>query len=226
MNGQTQPGPQDQPGPARHGRRGWILATALLAFGVLAMGLHLTQDRMPVHPLAVSAARSTRTHPGAVVNGTFLTLAGTTSTVSQVRGGQPAMIWFVAGGCASCAASIPAVQENIQQLTGDGLIVISVGLYGDFPQGQTGVDQLREFADAAAPGALSHPGWIWGVGSRTLSETYDPSGTPDTYLLLNPNGQVRYRGSVPVSTMPELLAEAHSLGEAARTTAASSVPCC
>ncbi len=86
------------------------------------------------------------------------------------------MVWFVAGGCASCAASIPAVAAHLHRLT--------------------------------AGGPVTRPGWIWGIASPGLSRAHDPGGTPDVYALISSSGRITYRGSVPVSTMPQLLAAA------------------
>jgi hypothetical protein len=214
--------PATPPSPARRGRRRrygvgvFVMVVALAVIG-LHLGLTSSAHRPPVHSGSTSSQG---------VNGSFTALSGSTTTLAGVRGHQPAMVWFVAAGCASCAASIPGVDAHVHQLTGDGLVVITLGLYGDFPQGKQGAAQLGQFAQAAAPNSLRHRDWVWGVASRQLSETYDPSGTPDLYLLIGPSGRIRYRGSVPVSTMPELLAEARSLSASARTDAETMVPCC
>ncbi len=44
------------------------------------------------------------------------------------------------------------------------------------------------------------------MASEALREAYDPSGTPDIYALIGPDGRIRYQNSVPVSTLPQLLA--------------------
>ena len=202
------------------------LVVLLLVGAITVLGLHLHQAGVGRSDTRTGRAADRVAGPNGSVNGDFLSISGTTATLTQVRGGQPAMVWFVAGGCASCAASIPAMAENITQLTGDGLMVITLGLYGDFPPGRGGATQVGEFAQAAAPGSLSRPGWIWGLASKDLSETYDPTGTPDVYLLIGPSGHVRYRGSVPVSSMPQLLAQAYRLRELAQPASTSAVPCC
>lgn len=114
-------------------------------------------------------------------------------------------MWFVAGGCASCAASIPAVSAHLQQLTGRGIQVVTLGLYGAFAAGKTGVGQLLSFARGANGGPVTRPGWTWGMASQALSMAYDPSGTPDVYVLFGPHGHIRYRNSVPDSTMAQLI---------------------
>lgn len=144
-------------------------------------------------------------------NGTYTTAAGTTATIAALSG-KATMVWFVAGGCASCAASIPAVASHLGQLTGRGLRVLTLGLSGDFPAGRAGVAQLLSFGRSAAGSNVERPGWRWGMASKPLSVAYDPSGTPDVYVLIGPGGHIRYRSSVPVSTMPKLLAAAGALG--------------
>ncbi|MDA8074611.1 MAG: hypothetical protein M0Z40_05145 [Actinomycetota bacterium] len=44
------------------------------------------------------------------------------------------------------------------------------------------------------------------MASKTLSLAYDPAGIPDTYVLVGPGGHIRYRNSIPDSTMHQLLA--------------------
>ena len=119
------------------------------------------------------------------------------------------MVWFIAAGCASCAASIPAIAANYCHLHTDGVRVVTLGLWGAFPQGRTGLAQLTGFVRSVG-GTFDSPGWEWGTASQTLSEAYDPSGTPDVYVLIDTRGRVVYRNSVPVSTMSQLLlAAAH-----------------
>ena len=138
------------------------------------------------------------------------------------------MVWFVAGGCASCAASIPAVGSHLDQLTGTGLRVLTLGLYGDFPSGKTGVAQLLSFGrGAAANEPIPRPGWEWGMASKALSLAYDPSGTPDLYVLIGPTGHIAYRNTVPDSTMGALIAAAKSLDAHAHAHSTAAIqPCC
>ncbi len=44
------------------------------------------------------------------------------------------------------------------------------------------------------------------MASEPLTAAFDPSGTPDAYVLLDAAGHVTYHNSVPVSTMGALLA--------------------
>jgi len=147
-----------------------------------------------------------------VPNGAFTASSGDPSTIASLRG-RPTMVWFVAGSCASCAASIPAVAQHLGQLNSDGVQVVTPGLSGSFAGGKQGAAQVLSFGQSAAGIDLSvtRPGRTWGMASATLSEAYDPSGTPDVYALIGPNGRLRYQNNVPVSTMPQLLAAARRL---------------
>ncbi|MDA8314175.1 MAG: redoxin domain-containing protein [Actinomycetota bacterium] len=228
-------------GPRR--RRRWALGagTVLLAAGLgayaLAGGGGGTQSAkvQPVasehHAASASVPPSARASaptstPGTPApNGTFTTPAGTTATIASLRG-KPTMVWFVAGGCASCAASIPAVASHFHQLRAAGLRVLTLGLYGDFAAGSKGVAQLLTFGrEAAFNEPITRAGWEWGMASKSLSLAYDPAGIPDLYVLIGPTGHVRYRNSVPDSTMGDLIAAAKRLGAHAQTTAAVQ-PCC
>lgn len=173
-------------------------AFLLLARGPVAAGPAATgPPGSPVAPLAP--------------NGTFLTSTGS-ETVSALRN-RPAMLWFVAGGCASCEASIPVVADHLAALTSTGLRVVTLGLYGDFPQGRQGLADLLAFGRWAAGGSIDRPGWTWGLASRQLSLAYDPTGVPDLYVLVGPHGHIRYRSSVPASTLRALLREARRIGK-------------
>ncbi len=152
-----------------------------------------------------------RTHQGVAPNGTFTTASGALATIASLRG-KSTMVWFVAEGCASCAASIPAVAAHLDQLSAAGTQVPTLGLYGAFPTGKAGVAHLLSFGRAAAGASVERLGWTWGMASQALSRAYDPGGIPDVYFLVGPAGHIRYHQSVPVSTMPQLLAAAGALG--------------
>ncbi len=184
------------------------------------------QPAAPEHhatPASSSASASTSTRTSTVgtpaPNGAFTTPAGTIATIASLRG-KPTMVWFVAGGCASCAASIPAVAAHFGQLRAARLRFVTLGLYGDFAAGKEGVAQLLTFGREAAFGKpITRPGWEWGMASKPLSLAYDPAGIPDLYVLIGPTGHIRYRNSVPDSTMGALIAAAKRLDTHAWTTA-------
>lgn len=197
-------------------RRWWPpLAAALVV--VIAVGVYLAAR--PTHA-GKAAARTPDAAAGAAAplasneplapNGMFTTIDGKTMTIASLRG-KPAMMWFVAGGCASCAASIPAVAAHLRQLTAGGLRVVTLGMYGAFAPGKQGLTQLAEFGRAAAGGPITRPSWLWGMASKSLSMAYDPGGAPDSYVLINPAGRIVYKNTVPVSTMSDLLAAAGSV---------------
>ena len=210
-------------------RRGWGLGAGAL---VLAVGLEaysLAGSGSGAASLTAQPATSQHRPASASAtmapNGTFTTPSGTTATISSLRG-KPTMVWFVAGGCASCAASIPAVAAHFHQLHSAGLRVLTLGLYGDFAASDKGVAQLLNFGrEAAFNKPVTRPGWEWGMASKALSLTYDPAGIPDLYVLIGPTGHIRYRNSVPDSTMGALIAAAKRLDTRAQT-AATVQPCC
>lgn len=213
--------------PGRHGFAKVAAAVAVFAaavFGTHLLGTHLRASRSAAtatssaaSPAAAPSVAASGTRAPLAPNGTFTTPNGATGTIASFRG-KPTMVWFVAGGCASCAASIPAVAAHLGEITGHGVQVLTLGLYGDFPNGKGGVAQLLSFGQATAGSTVVRPGWHWGMASKALSMAYDPSGTPDQYVLVGPGGHIRYRNSVPDSTMTQLLAAATALSGHQRAT--------
>lgn len=143
-------------------------------------------------------------------NGAVTLLDGKTTTLASLRDG-PTLVWFVAAGCASCAASIPAVAQRLAIFARADTRVLAFGLYGSFDQGSKGLKQLAAFGRAAAGPTFSNAVWTWGLASAGLSAAYDRSGVPDEYFLLDAAGRTAYQGSVPVSTMGTLLDHLRSL---------------
>ena len=214
--------------PTRHLR--WALVAGTLAVG-LGLGAYVLANAGRATTKAQAApapSRAQSSRPAGAVpsapNGAYTTPAGTTATIAGLRG-TPTMVWFVAGGCASCAASIPAVAAHLRQLTRTGLRVLTLGLYGAFPTGKAGAAAVLSFGEAAAGKGVAQPGWSWGMASKQLSLAYDPAGVPDLYVLIGPAGHIRFRDNVPVSTMSELLAQAKRLAVRAEATVAVR-PCC
>jgi hypothetical protein len=127
------------------------------------------------------------------------------STTLRTFEGRPVMVWFVANGCASCAASIPVVASHLSTFARADVRVLVLGIYGAFGQGTQARAQLASFGRSAAGHRFADPAWTWGVASATLTSAYDPGGVPDEYFLLDRAGRTVYQGSVPVSTMGSLL---------------------
>jgi hypothetical protein len=195
----------------RRRSRAVVVVTVLVIMGLAAYLVVGRSDPSGTSAIRSSGSQPTATGSGPMApNGTFTTPSGATSTIASLRG-KPTMVWFVAAGCASCAASIPAVAQHLAQLRSDGVQVLTLGLYGAFPAGKGGVVQLLSFGQAAADTSVTRPGWTWGMASKALSVAYDPSGTPDLYALIGPDGRIGYQNSVPVSTMPQLLTAAGRL---------------
>lgn len=137
-------------------------------------------------------------------NGRFALLNGRQTGLRAFEG-RPLMVWFVANGCASCAASIPTVARHLSAFAAKKVRVLVLGIYGAFGQGGQAHTQLAAFGRSAAGQRFSSPVWTWGVASAGLTATFDPSGTPDEYFLLNRTGRTVYQGSTPVSTIGTLL---------------------
>jgi hypothetical protein len=187
--------------PRRAGKAARIAAVAVVVGLGAALGVRAATGGAPA-----PAARSAVGYPGAATPGGTLTLLDHRRVSLASLRGRPVMVWFVAGGCASCAASIPAVASHLGAFTKAGTRVVVLGMYGSFGQDRAGIAALASFGKAAAGRAFASPAWTWGVASEALTAAFDPSGTPDAYFLLDAAGHVTYQNSVPVSTMGALLA--------------------
>lgn len=187
--------------PRRAGTAARIAAVAVVVGLGAAVGVRAATGSAPA-----PAARSAVGHPAAAVPGGTLTLLDHRQVSLASLRGRPVMVWFVAAGCASCAASIPAVAAHLGAFTQAGTRVLVLGMYGAFGQDRQGTAALASFGKAAAGKAFASPAWTWGVASEQLTAAFDPSGTPDAYFLLDAAGHVTYQNSVPVSTMGALLA--------------------
>ncbi len=217
---------------ARSWRTRWKLVAAALSLNfALGFGAYALAGATSPQSTASSAPRSSHpAAPGALApNGTYTTPSGATNTIAALRG-RPTMVWFVAWGCASCAASIPVVAANLGELTHMGFRVLSLGLFGYFPPGRKGVAELLSFGRAAARSNIARPGWSWGLASKALSIGYDPEAVPDLYVLIDSSGHIRYRNAGPVSTMPQLIEAAARVTRqrlpATHVRSTPSVPCC
>ncbi len=96
--------------------------------------------------------------PRAVPGGTLTLLDHRQVSLASLRG-RPVMVWFVAGGCASCAASIPAVAGHLGAFTRAGTRILVLGMYGAFSQDPEGTAALASFGKAAAGKAFASPAW-------------------------------------------------------------------
>jgi hypothetical protein len=176
---------------------------AVLALGA-ALGVRAATGGTPA-----PAARAPAGHPAAAqrpVPGGTLTLLDQRRVSLASLEGRPVLVWFVAAGCSSCEASIPAVASHLGAFTRAGTRVLVLGMYGVYGPGPGGTAELARFGKAAAGTAFASPAWTWGVASEQLTAAFDPSGIADTYFLLDAAGHVAYQNTVPVSTMGALLA--------------------
>lgn len=178
------------------------LIVLVLALGIGAFVL----TRASAHGGSASSSQSVGPGVGRTApNGSLTLLNGRTVNLTAFHG-QSLMVWFVANGCASCAVSIPAVAQHLGAFARSKTRIVVVGLYGTFGSGHAGTANLAGFGKAAAGPAFSSRTWTWGLSSEKLTEAYDPGGVPDAYFLVSPTGRLVYENSVPVSTMPALIA--------------------
>lgn len=185
-------------------------AAALATATVLGLAACGNTGAAPVAAGSVSPA--TATVGGAAPPGSFTTVDGTTVDVASLRG-TPTLLWFIAAGCSSCTASIPAVADHLAQLHADGVKVDVIDLYGDLGSGPKGAAALRKLGTGLAGSRFTDPTWTWGTSSENLSYRYDSNGAPDVYYLLDRDGKITYRNGVPISTMSQLLAHARAAAQ-------------
>ncbi|GAC1322793.1 MAG: hypothetical protein NVSMB13_01750 [Mycobacteriales bacterium] len=163
-------------------------------------------------PAAAGAAVSAGVG-GMAPAGTFTTVDGSEIDVASLRG-KPTLLWFIAAGCSSCTASIPAVADRLPQLRADGVQVVVIDLYGDLGSGAQGTAALRKLGTGLVGSRFTDPAWTWGTSSKDLSFRYDQRGEPDVYYVLDRAGKITYRDGVPISTMDKLLARTHAAAQA------------
>jgi len=145
--------------------------------------------------------------------GTYTTLDGQAVDVASLRG-KPTLLWFIAAGCSSCTASIPALADHLAELKADGVQVKVVDLYGDLGQGPKAAASLSKLGRGLAGRRFGDPTWQWGISSKELSFRYDRFGEPDIYYVMDRTGKITYQNGVPISTMDELLTSAHAAASA------------
>lgn len=189
-----------------------VTAAALLA--TAACGNQTSSSANPAAGAAASGttAGSASTQPARVgapsPAGTYTNLDGQAVDVASLRG-KPTVLWFIAAGCSSCIASIPALADHLAELKADGVQVKVIDLYDDLGQGPKATAALSKLGRGLAGKHFDDPTWQWGISSKELSYRYDQSGTPDIYYVLDRTGKITYLNGVPVSTMDKLLASAH-----------------
>ncbi len=184
-----------------------LTAATLLLASACGSSTAATPGAAPASGAAGGPAPAAAAVGAPAPGGTFTTLDGTTLDVASLRG-KPTVLWFVAAGCSSCTASIPAVADHLQQLHNAGVQVAVIDLYGDLGSGTQGAQDLRTLGTSLVGARLTDPGWTWGTSSKDLSFSYDASGQPDVYYVLDRTGTITYTDGVPVSTMDQLLSHA------------------
>lgn len=191
-------------------------ALALTTAGLLATAACGTQTAQTARTGAAGPAGTGVPTDAAVATvgapspgGTFTGLDGHSADVASLRG-KPTVLWFIAAGCSSCTASIPALADHLGELKADGVQVKVLDLSGDLGQGPTAAAALTKLGRGLAGQRFDDPTWTWGISSQELSFRYDQFGEPDVYYVLDRSGKITYQNGVPVSTMRQLLASAHA----------------
>lgn len=156
--------------PSPRTQRRWVLPVAVVAVAVaLAAGVLVAHARSTTSAIIPQGGEVRSAKVGArAPDGTFTTANGGQQSIASLRG-HITLVWLVAGGCASCAASIPTVDQHLPQLQSKGVQVLTLGLYGAFDNGQRGVAQLTAFGRAAAGASVTRPGWTWAMPTEALS---------------------------------------------------------
>jgi cytochrome oxidase Cu insertion factor (SCO1/SenC/PrrC family) len=224
------PAPRRNRRHPRSHRRRWIggtIALALLAVIVARAAVLATRHaRRAVASVASTtgatdgANSASGTQSALPADATFTAADG--RVVSLAAGqGKPVVLWFIGASCSSCGVSVPVVAKHLPEIAANGVHVVAVDLYGDLPGAPRGLKYLREFGKATAGAKFTDASWTWGLASEQLSYRYDPTGTPDLYFVIDRDGQITYRGSVPVSTMSSLLDHIRQVGTTSERTAAT-----
>lgn len=187
-----------------------LAAAALL--GTAACGNQNSQPAAAAGSSAISGEAATSTAPAKVgapsPGGTYTGVDGQVVDVASLRG-KPTVLWFIAAGCSSCTASIPAVADHLAEFKADGVQVKVIDLYGDLGQGPKAAASLSKLGRHLAGKRFDDATWQWGISSKELSFRYDKYGEPDVYYILDRTGKITYQNGVPISTMDALLANAH-----------------
>jgi len=194
-----------------------VTAAALLA--TAACGNQTSRSATPAAGDAASGtmAESASTQPAKVgapsPAGAYTNLDSQAVDVASLRG-KPTVLWFIAAGCSSCTASIPALADHLAELKADGVQVKVIDLYDDLGQGPKAAAALSKLGRGLAGARFDDPTWQWGISSKDLSFRYDQFGEPDIYYVLDRTGKITYQNGVPISTMDQLLASAHAAATA------------
>ena len=179
---------------------------SIAAFAMIVFAAYVTM--IPIGAVASvpgSAAYAQTPTPikiGAPAPDIAFTLAdGTERRLSEFRG-QPVMLWFYASWCPTCQVGTVAVAGKLDQLKQAGIQIIQLRLYNNLgAPGPSG----EEFAQQYASSVPRSPNWLWGDAPLVASYTYDPSGYPDIYFLIDRDGIVQEIAPAPHVTMNIIL---------------------
>ncbi len=214
MSWPTERPPMTRALPRSRSRAAVLAVTAAALLATAACGNQATSSATPAGTAGSGSSAGSASAAPATVGapspaGTYTTLDGQTVDVASAHG-TPTVLWFIAAGCSSCTASIPALADQLAALKADGVQVKVIDLYGDLGQGPQGATELSALGHQLAGQRFDDPTWQWAISSQELSFRYDQLGEPDVYYVLDRTGKITYKNTVPVSTMDQLLAHAHA----------------
>ncbi len=179
---------------------------SIAAFAMIVFAAHATM--IPIGAVtSVSGSAANAQSPTPVKIGAlapdiaFTTADGTERWLSEFRG-QPVMLWFYASWCPTCQIGTMAVAGIVDQLKLAGVQIIQLQLYNNL--GAPG-PSVEDFATQYASSVPRTPNWLWGDASLVASYTYDPSGYPDIYFLIDRDGIVQEIAPAPHVTMNIIL---------------------
>ncbi len=184
---------------------------SIAAFAMIVFAAYVTMIPIgavtSVSGFAANAQSPTPVKIGAPAPDIAFTLAdGTERWLSEFRG-QPVMLWFYATWCPTCQVGTVAVAGILDRLKQAGIQIIQLRLYNNLgAPGPSG----EEFAQQYASSVPLSPNWLWGDAPLVASYTYDPSGYPDIYFLIDRDGIVQEIAPAPHVTMNIILEFAES----------------
>ena len=178
-----------------------IAAFAMIVFAAFATMIPIDSLTSPSESTAQAQIRTAAKIGAMAPDITFTTVDGAEHRLSEFQG-RPVMLWFYASWCPTCQIGTMAVAGVIDQLKLAGVQIIQLQLYNNL--GYPG-PTAEEFARQYASSVPRSSNWLWGDASLVASFTYDPSGYPDIYFLIDENGTLRVMDFAPHVTMDKIL---------------------
>lgn len=175
----------------RGGRIWWVLAgTVALLVAVVAVSAQGGDDQPTAAGPTETTTRVVLASAGGEAVGddapTF-EVRTTAGSSFELPAGKPAVLFFMAGWCATCIPEAQAL-ESIKQDLGDGVAILAVS--SDPTDSLTAISAFAETAGASYGFVHDSDGTLGqALGVRTL----------DTTVVINAEGRIVWRDSVPSS---------------------------